>query len=148
MDGFLNNMNMILWPRFQSLIDAHITSLKTAVVSKLLPTKEPHPHYILRRYTELCVSILILNDGYNDALLVHSLSRLRTEVLNLVGRMAAEFPGKKQMLIFWINNIDLVTSILNVYELTRNMHRMCLSRKRAIGRACLQKSRMHSLTRS
>ncbi|KAI8912671.1 Sac2 family-domain-containing protein [Gorgonomyces haynaldii] len=113
LDNFLNMINIVLWPRYQAIIDMHIDSLKKAVVSKLFPTKDTHPHYIVRRYAEFCASILKLNVGYNDAHVVNSLTRLRTEVEVLMGKMAAEIPVRKLGLSFWISNIDLVLSILS-----------------------------------
>lgn len=123
LDTFLNNMNMILWPRYQALIDLHIDSLKKANVSKMLTVKEPHPHYVVRRYADFSISISTLNQGYDDAILVNrfnflifSLGRLRAELLNFVGRMALEFGSNTIELIFWINNIDLVLSALMEHE--------------------------------
>ncbi|KAI8927959.1 Sac2 family-domain-containing protein [Entophlyctis helioformis] len=116
LESFLNILNILLWPRFQAIIDLHIDSLKKAVAGKLLPTKDVHPHYIMRRYAEFSASILTLNQGYDDALLVNSLSRLRGEVESLLSKMTAEFPNKKMRLIFQINNIDLVVSILSEYS--------------------------------
>lgn len=45
-----------------------------------------------------------------------SLSRVRGEYESLMYRLAAEFPDKKTALVFWINNLDLVQSILNVSD--------------------------------
>lgn len=112
LDTFLNTINMILWPRFQALIDLHIQSLKTASISRLLPSKDTHPHYVVRRYAEFSVSILTLNQGYDETNIFYSLNRLRSEVESLMTKMAAEFPNKRTAHIFWINNIDLVISIL------------------------------------
>lgn len=44
--------------------------------------------------------------------LISSLNRMRSEIESLCAKMAAEFPQKRISLIFWINNIDLVISIL------------------------------------
>jgi vacuolar protein sorting-associated protein 52 len=112
LDTFLNTVNMIMWPRFQALIDMHIDSLKKAVISRLLPTKDTTPHYVVRRYAEFSASILALNQGYDDTNIVYSMNRLRTEVEALCTKMTAEFPQKKQSLTFWINNLDLCISIL------------------------------------
>ncbi|KAL2914393.1 Vacuolar protein sorting-associated protein 52 [Polyrhizophydium stewartii] len=115
LENFLNIVNILLWPKFQAIIDLHIDSLKKATVSRLLPTKDVHPHYIMRRYAEFSASILTLNQGYDDALLVNSLSRLRGEVLILLNKMAGEFPNRKLRSVFLINNIDLVVSTLSEY---------------------------------
>lgn len=113
-DNYLNGLNLLLWPRFQAIIDLHIDSLKKAQLSRLLITKDTHPHYITRRYAEFAASILTLSGGYNDALLTNSLMRLRNEVEALLFRMSGEMPDKRFRAIFLINNYDLVSSILSV----------------------------------
>ncbi|KAJ3124817.1 hypothetical protein HK098_000857 [Nowakowskiella sp. JEL0407] len=115
LDNFLNATNMLLWPRFQAIIDTHVDSLKKAVSSKLLPNKEVHPHYVW--YAEFAASILTLNHGFDDALLVHSLQRIRSDVEALLFRMSGEIPERKNRYVFLINNYDLLLSILSEYSL-------------------------------
>jgi len=115
LDDYINAMNLLLWPRFQNIMDLHVDSVKKASASRCLPNKDVHPHYMIRRYAEFASSILFLNQGYDDALLLNSLARLRAEVENLLKRMSLEFTDKKKRLIFLINNYDMVSSILNGY---------------------------------
>ncbi|KAI8893007.1 Sac2 family-domain-containing protein [Globomyces pollinis-pini] len=116
LDNFLNLINIVLWPKYQSIVGLHIDSLKKADPRKLITIKEPQPHYVVRRYAEFSASVLTLNQGYEDALLINSLSRLRTELESLMYRLAAEFNDKKISLTFWINNIDLIQTILNEHK--------------------------------
>ncbi|KAI9004736.1 Sac2 family-domain-containing protein [Gaertneriomyces semiglobifer] len=113
LESYTNATNMMLWPRFQAIMDMHVESLKKASPRALLPTKDIHPHYITRRYGEFAASILALNHGYDDALLTNSLQRLRMEVEHLLMRMSGEFTAKKSRLAFLINNYDLVVSLLS-----------------------------------
>jgi len=46
LENYLNAVNMLLWPRFQAIIDMHIDSLKKVPLSRLLPTKDIRPHYV------------------------------------------------------------------------------------------------------
>jgi vacuolar protein sorting-associated protein 52 len=116
LDTFLNLLNILMWPRFQTIMGLHIDSLKKADCKKLLASKDPNVHFIVRRYAEFSASILTLNQGYEEAMLVNSLTRLRTELESLMYKFAAEFPDKKLALAFWINNLDHVQSILNVLQ--------------------------------
>ena len=95
-------------------MDLHIESLRTALPSKLLHQKDVRPHYITRRYSEISVSILTLNQGYEDALLTSSFVRLRSEFENLLTRLSKEFPDAKLRTIFLINNYDLIVSLMAV----------------------------------
>ncbi|TPX48681.1 hypothetical protein SeMB42_g02918 [Synchytrium endobioticum] len=112
LESYMNAANMVLWPRFQAIMDMHLESVKRAIPSKLLPSKDVHPHYVTRRYAEFAASILTLNQGYDDILLINSLQRLRTEVESLLFRMSGEFSDRKSRLVFMINNYDLVVQIL------------------------------------
>ncbi|KAJ3049398.1 Vacuolar protein sorting-associated protein 52, partial [Quaeritorhiza haematococci] len=71
----------------------------------------------MRRYAEFAASILTLNQGYDDALLTHSLNRLRNEVEGLLYRMSGEIPDRKNRLVFLINNYDLVLTILGEHNI-------------------------------
>lgn len=114
LDNFLNATNMLLWPKFQQVMDLHIESLRQAIPARLLLQKDVRPHYITRRYYEISVSLLLLNDGYEDASLASSLLRLRTEFEHLVDRLAHEFTDARQRTIFLINNYDLIVSLMAV----------------------------------
>ena len=50
------------------------------------------------------------------------LSALQAEVENFVLRMAAEFPNRKEQLIFLINNYDMMLAVLSV---SHHMALMC-----------------------
>ncbi len=49
--------------------------------------------------------------------MVNSLNRLRTEVIFVISKMALELPTKKIGLTFWINNLDLIQSKIQEYNL-------------------------------
>ncbi|KAL1919768.1 uncharacterized protein VTP21DRAFT_1699 [Calcarisporiella thermophila] len=110
LESYTNATNMLLWPRFQLIMNKHIESVKKAV-SKI-SAKDTHPHYITRRFAEFAASLLVLNDDYNDAILIQSLQRLRNEVDALLNKISAEFSDRKNSLIFLINNYDLVITVL------------------------------------
>jgi vacuolar protein sorting-associated protein 52 len=116
LDNFLNSVNMLLWPKFQAIMGMHIDSLKKADPKKLITSKDPNVHFIVRRYAEFSSSILILNQGFEDGLLLHSLGRLRSDLESLLYRLAAEYPDKKLSLAFWINNMDCILHVLNQYS--------------------------------
>jgi hypothetical protein len=113
LDGYLNLVNMQLWPKFQYIIGLHIESLKKADTKKLITSKEPGVHFVVRRYAEFSSSILVLNQGFEDGLLLNSLGRLRTEMESFLYRLAAEYVEKKLCFAFWINNMDYILQVLN-----------------------------------
>lgn len=55
-----------------------------------------------------------INQSHPDDQVDHALSSLQGEVENFVLRMAAEFPQRKEQLIFLINNYDMLLAVLAV----------------------------------
>ncbi|RIA99439.1 Sac2-like protein, partial [Glomus cerebriforme] len=111
LEGYTNQINMLLWPRFQAIMDMHIDSVKKAATKFIV--KDIHPHFVTRRYGEFAASILVLNEDYNDPILLNSLLRLRNEVENLLDKMSNNFDDRKSRIIFSINNYDQIITILN-----------------------------------
>jgi hypothetical protein len=114
LDSFLQGLNLLLWPKFQSIMGLHIDSLKKLDVKKVF-NKDPNIHFITRRYAEFLCSILVLNQGFDDGLLLHSLSRLKSEYEGFLTHLSMEFPDAKLGFVSWINNIDCILSTLHSY---------------------------------
>ncbi len=55
-----------------------------------------------------------INQSHPDDQVDQALSALQGEVENFVLRMAAEFPQRKEQLIFLINNYDMLLAVLAV----------------------------------
>ncbi|KAL7311551.1 Vacuolar protein sorting-associated protein 52 [Mucor circinelloides] len=113
LEGYTNATNMLLWPRFQYVMSLHVESLKRMFNSKsvMSAVKDIHPHYITRRYSEFAASLLVLNDGYDDAILSKSVHKLRDEFEAVLSRMSHEFPESPRRIAFLINNYDLIVSV-------------------------------------
>ncbi|KAG0172911.1 hypothetical protein DFQ30_009374 [Apophysomyces sp. BC1015] len=113
LEGYTNSTNMLLWPRFQHVMTLHIESVKKMSNNKsvLSAVKDIHPHHITRRYAEFAASLLILNEGYDDAILINSVKKLRNEFEGLLARMSNELPEVTRRIAFLINNYDLIISV-------------------------------------
>ncbi|XP_039580852.1 vacuolar protein sorting-associated protein 52 homolog [Passer montanus] len=113
LDGYWGWLLELLWPRFELILELHIQSVQGTDPQRLggLDTR---PHYITRRYAEFSSAIVSINQTLpserSDALL----ARLQLEVENLVLRAAAEFPSRREQLVFLINNYDMMLSVLMV----------------------------------
>lgn len=66
LEGFLNQITKLLWPRLKSVMDGHLKSIKQATASTL-GSKDAaderlllHTHYVTRRFAEFCCSILLI----------------------------------------------------------------------------------------
>jgi hypothetical protein len=60
-----------------------------------------------------------LNEEFSNEKITTLMTRLQVEILNLILRMANEFPQRKEQLIFIINNYDLLLSVLTVSDISK-----------------------------
>lgn len=128
LEGYINGTNMLLWPRFQQIIDVHCDSIRkfTAALpnkpagssalsltssSANLQTTAPHP--LTQRFANFIHAILMLSsEAGDDEPIASSLGRLRKEIevfLVKLSKGVAE-TRKRERLLF--NNYSLVSTIL------------------------------------
>ena len=69
---------------------------------------------VTRRYAEFSGAIVSINQSHPNEKVTKCLSSLQQEVENFILRMAAEFPDRKEQLIFLINNYDMLLAVLSV----------------------------------
>lgn len=121
LDGYINGTNMLLWPRFQQIIDAHCESIRrlapgsrnaasTAISSlrsssTVSPPGESStaPHPLTHRFAAFLSSLLSLaTSATEDAEPVStSLSRLRDEYEGFLNRAARVMGARKDV---WLRN--------------------------------------------
>eukprot|EP00741_Cyanophora_paradoxa_P006469 tig00001003_g6264.t1 len=111
LDALFDRYNLLLWPRFKAIFDAHVDSVRQAQSVKRLWTTDVHPHYMTRRYAELSAALSALNREAGDDSLRTALATLRLEVAKLIARMAAEHSQHIAKIVFLINNYDLITGV-------------------------------------
>jgi len=138
-DGWVNGTNMLLWPRFQSGMDAHIESVKRATAAtsggratlSLTSSKDDGkgstaPHPLTQRFAQLLQGILALSSNdpattpatpsapqhdNNTEPVARSLERLRTEVEAFLTKAAKGLQkGRGQR--FLGNNYSLILTII------------------------------------
>lgn len=135
MDGYINGTAMLLWPRFQVIMDLHCTSLRTltatlppmpskpanpASAQKLTKSQQAEstkqsaaPHVLTQRFAQFLHGILALStEAGDDEPVASSIVRLRSEVVNLVGGLGNKFLEESKKKRFWTNNWGLVCTIL------------------------------------
>uniref|UniRef100_A0A1B6C1U5 Vacuolar protein sorting-associated protein 52 homolog n=1 Tax=Clastoptera arizonana TaxID=38151 RepID=A0A1B6C1U5_9HEMI len=110
LDDYWDNMQAILWQRFEYVFHLNIASVKDCDPTKF--NKELKPHYITRRYAEFSAAIVSISESFPNELVTKLLAQLLEEVELFIFRMAANFQQRKEQLIFFINNYDMILSIL------------------------------------
>ena len=138
-DSYVNYTNILLWPRFQQIMDLHCESLRKLAASistagsgsglrgttsaafalvgggsaandSAKSSLAPHP--VSQRFGQFVHGILTLSaDAGDDEPVANSLSRLRTEYEGLMGRLARGGDGNRRNK-FLYNNYSLVLTIV------------------------------------
>ncbi|XP_071821891.1 vacuolar protein sorting-associated protein 52 homolog [Apostichopus japonicus] len=112
LDKYWDTLLEMLFPRFQYILELNIVSIKDTDPQKLGHI-DISPHYITRRYAEFSGALVSINESFPDERLDRLLSKLQSEVENFILRMAAEFPARKEQLIFLINNYDMMLGVIS-----------------------------------
>ncbi|KNC75775.1 hypothetical protein SARC_11707 [Sphaeroforma arctica JP610] len=73
---------------------------------------ETRPHYVTRRFAEFSASIIVINEGWEDLQLDTSMMRMLSELEAFLANSAALFNRQKDRLVFFINNYDLILTIM------------------------------------
>lgn len=122
-DGYINGTNMLLWPRFQVIMDRHLESVKqlaNSVPSK--PAKSASdlakmsaaPHMATQRFGQLLHAFLSLStDAGDDEPVMASLQRLRTEIEAFLTRVSNSYGSdRRKSARFMYNNYSLILTII------------------------------------
>ncbi|XP_069372681.1 vacuolar protein sorting-associated protein 52 homolog isoform X2 [Paralichthys olivaceus] len=111
LDKYWEAVLELLWPRFELILEMNIHSIRNTDPQKL-GVLDTRPHYITRRYAEFSSAIVSINQTFPNERTHALLGQLQVEVENFVLKMAAEFPSRRDQLIFLINNYDMMLGVL------------------------------------
>jgi hypothetical protein len=127
-DSYINGINMLLWPRFQVIMDTHCESLKrigtntgrSAVSALSLAggddlNQSSAPHFLTQRFGQLLHGILVLSsEAGDDEPVANSLARLTTEFDGLLTKLSRIGGDAKRRERFLYNNYSLIMTIISV----------------------------------
>jgi hypothetical protein len=125
-EGYINGTSMLLWPRFQQIIDAHCESIKKATAALLgkpagsalsltssasAQTTAPHP--LTQRFANFVQGILALSsEAGDDEPVSNSLARLRGEYDAFLLKLSKGIAEARKRERFLFNNYSLVCTII------------------------------------
>lgn len=122
-DGYINGTSMLLWPRFQVVMDQHCESLRRMSAS-LASVKPPNsrseqakqsaaPHFLTQRFGQFLQGILALStEAGDDEPVSSSLGRLRSEMEALLAKLGKGIGEARKRERFMYNNYSLVATII------------------------------------
>lgn len=112
LDKYWETLAGVLWPRLTTVMQLNIASVRECELRQGSKPLEVRPHYITRRYAEFAAATVGINESFPHEQMNRLLALLQDEVENLILRLASKFPGRKDQLLFLINNYDVVMSII------------------------------------
>ncbi|KAM3065517.1 Vacuolar protein sorting-associated protein 52 [Clarireedia jacksonii] len=124
-DSYINATTMLLWPRFQVIMDTHCESVRTLTSS--LPTRKPSaseqakqtaaPHFMTQRFGQFLQGILALStEAGDDEPVSTSLTRLRNEVEAFLTKCSKVIVDQRKRERFLFNNYSLILTIVGDLE--------------------------------
>ena len=130
LDSYINGTNMLLWPRFQIIMDLHCESVRkaTALTSGRATTalsltgtdpakQSAAPHFLTQRFGQLIHSILTLSgEAGDDEPISNSLRRLRTDFEAFLTKSSRSISDGRKRERFIVNNYSLISTIISVSD--------------------------------
>lgn len=124
-DGYINGTRMVLWPRFQVIMDQHCESVRT--VTNGVSTRKPSaseqskqsaaPHFMTQRFGQFLHGILALStEAGDDEPVSTSLIRLRSEIEAFLTKTSKGLGDARKRERFLYNNYSLILTIIGDVE--------------------------------
>jgi len=129
-EGYINSTSMLLWPRFQQVIDAHCDSIRKATAALsgkpagsalgLTSSSTPQstaPHSLTQRFANFVQGLLALSsEAGDDEPVSNSLRRLRGDFGLFLTKLSKSIPEARKRERFLFNNYSLVCTIIGETE--------------------------------
>ncbi|KAF2212978.1 hypothetical protein CERZMDRAFT_96653 [Cercospora zeae-maydis SCOH1-5] len=130
-ETYVNGTNMLLWPRFQQIIDAHCDSIRKitasltgkpagsalSLTSSAGTAQTTAPHPVTQRVANFLQGILALSgEAGDDEPLSNSLIRLRNEYETFLVKLSKGIAEARKRERFLYNNYSLVCTIIGDTE--------------------------------
>ncbi len=121
-DGYINGTSMLLWPRFQVVMDQHCESvrgltngLSTRKLSASEQAKQSAaPHFMTQRFGQFMQGILALStEAGDDEPVSTSLTRLRGEIEAFLTKTSKTIGDARKRERFLYNNFSLILTIIS-----------------------------------
>ena len=124
-DGYINGTSMLLWPRFQVIMDQHCESVRN--VTNAVSTRKQSaaeqakqsaaPHFMTQRFGQFMQGILSLStEAGDDEPVSTSLIRLRSEIEAFLTKTSKGIGDSRKRERFLYNNYSLILTIIGDVE--------------------------------
>lgn len=151
-EGYINGTNMLLWPRFQIVIDTHCESIRKAtaglsgkptgsalsLTSSSASAQSTAPHPLTQRFANFLQGILALSsEAGDDEPVSNSIGRLRNDFEAFLTKQSKGIAEARKRDRFLYNNYSLICTIIAETEgkLAEDLKRHYLEKRDALGLA-------------
>ncbi|KAK6537628.1 hypothetical protein TWF694_011802 [Orbilia ellipsospora] len=127
LENYINGTNILLWPRFQQVMDMHSESLRksagtgrqSAIASAAndMAKQSAAPHPLTQKFAQFMHSLLLLSsDAGDDEPSTNSLRRIRSDFEAFLTKLSAGISDKVKRERFLFNNYSLTLTIISDTE--------------------------------
>ncbi|KAF3918633.1 hypothetical protein AA313_de0204299 [Arthrobotrys entomopaga] len=127
LENYINGTNILLWPRFQQVMDMHSDSLRksagtgrqSAIASAAndMAKQSAAPHPLTQKFAQFMHSLLLLSsDAGDDEPSTNSLRRIRSDFEAFLTKLSAGISDKVKRERFLFNNYSLTLTIISDTE--------------------------------
>eukprot|EP00929_Paragymnodinium_shiwhaense_P097629 TRINITY_DN59268_c0_g1_i2.p1 TRINITY_DN59268_c0_g1~~TRINITY_DN59268_c0_g1_i2.p1 ORF type:complete len:707 (-),score=206.27 TRINITY_DN59268_c0_g1_i2:44-2164(-) len=122
LDSYLEQLDMLLWPRLRVVLDTNVGSLRKAREQNLTECKNTQPQPVTRRYAEFAATLHALSPAEAtpnaEPNLFVPLRTMQVEMKNLLQGLSTKFDAENSS-VFLVNNYDLVLTVFHERQLPR-----------------------------
>ncbi|KAF3942350.1 hypothetical protein ABW19_dt0209002 [Dactylella cylindrospora] len=129
LENYTNGTNILLWPRFQMVMDMHSENLRKssgsgsgrqssiASAANDMARQSAAPHPLTQKFAQFMHSLLLLSaDAGDDEPSTNSLRRIRTDFEAFLTKLSASISDKHKRERFLYNNYSLALTIISDTE--------------------------------
>ncbi|PVU86366.1 hypothetical protein BB560_006744 [Smittium megazygosporum] len=117
-DNYFHSLSMLLWPRFQTLIDLHVERLAKLSSDKKVSSFRfnSYPHEVTRQFADFISSIIKISECFDSTVLLAGMGRMRNGMNNLLKKLSITSKDKEMEKVFLVNNYDQILIIFKENE--------------------------------
>ncbi|CAD8194932.1 unnamed protein product [Paramecium octaurelia] len=120
LDFYFEQVNMILWPKFEQVFDTHIQSIQSTNV-RLYRSLEKYYGFrsFVMRYIDLTLSLYKLYAYFEDnKMIVSRINQLRLRYFDLIKRTGAEFEIEVDRITYTLSVYEMIVTAYNTAQMT------------------------------
>lgn len=119
LDFYFDQVNMLLWPRFEQLFEFHQRNIKTPNIASFRAVeKAVAPKLLLQRYVDFMAAVYKIYSYFSYSnMVVTRITQMSHNFLELLKKVAKEQGREFEALVYYLNAIEYIYVGLSNYEM-------------------------------